>query len=423
MNRGEIGRREFGRATAGKGPVATGRVREASPVLAAGVEEFIFADVFSRSGLPARERELLTVAVLAAIGGADNQLGVHVPAALECGADAEELIQLCEQITPYAGFPRALNALRAVRAVLEERGLPLPLPVAEVAAGGPHDACGRGRRGGGRVRCCSTRRSLTDGCGGSSCARFRTAAAPSLRTCAAPGRRSALRPSGVRMRWWRISLGCWTRRGSACRDRRARHERRARARAGGGRAGRVPGSRSSGRVDAVPGTAPDAAHLADAARRRRSPTTPGAPAMRETGSPASITRAGSALTTALASLPIAGADGVARIVIAGADDGATRGCVGRHPGDDGRLTRATWWRSRHPARSRPCWPVCRNQRTQSGDGPTGRVRRLRGLWQDRPSAAATAGRTQVPDAMLNDFYFQPNGRVAAPPHGHHRCRR
>lgn len=133
MNRTQIGRREFGRATAGKGPVATGRVREASPVLAAGVEEFIFADVFSRSGLPARERELLTVAVLAAIGGADNQLGVHVPAALECGADAEELIQLCEQITPYAGFPRALNALRAVRAVLEERGLPLPLPVTEVA--------------------------------------------------------------------------------------------------------------------------------------------------------------------------------------------------------------------------------------------------------------------------------------------------
>ncbi len=101
-------------------------------MLAAGVEEFIFADVFSRSGLPARERELLTVAVLAAIGGADNQLGVHVPAALECGADAEELIQLCEQITPYAGFPRALNALRAVRGVLEERGLPLPLAVGDV---------------------------------------------------------------------------------------------------------------------------------------------------------------------------------------------------------------------------------------------------------------------------------------------------
>jgi 3-oxoadipate enol-lactonase len=132
VNRGEIGRREFGRATAGRGLAATGRVREASPVLAAGVEEFIFADVFSRSGLPARERELLTVAVLAALGGADSQLGVHAPAALDCGADPEDLIQLCEQIAPYAGFPRALNALRAVRTVLEERGLPLPLAVRDV---------------------------------------------------------------------------------------------------------------------------------------------------------------------------------------------------------------------------------------------------------------------------------------------------
>lgn len=132
MNRQELGPREFSRVTAGKGPVATGKVREASPVLAEGVERFIFADVFSRSGLSAREREMLTCAVLAAIGGAENQLGVHVPAALECGADPEEMIQLCEQITPYCGFPRALNALRAVRAVLEERGLPLPLATREV---------------------------------------------------------------------------------------------------------------------------------------------------------------------------------------------------------------------------------------------------------------------------------------------------
>ncbi len=133
MDRAELGPREFSRATGGKGLAATARVRAASPVLADGVERFIFADVFSRSGLGAREREMLTCAVLATIGGADNQLGVHVPAALECGADPDELIQLCEQISPYCGFPRALNALRAVRTVLEERGLPLPLPVREVS--------------------------------------------------------------------------------------------------------------------------------------------------------------------------------------------------------------------------------------------------------------------------------------------------
>ncbi|MEZ5081377.1 MAG: carboxymuconolactone decarboxylase family protein [Thermoleophilia bacterium] len=132
MNRREIGLQEFSRATGGRGPLATERVREASRVLADGVDRFIFADVFSHSGLGSREREMITVTVLAAIGGADNQLGVHVPAALECGADPEELLQLCEQIAPYCGFPRALNALRAVRGVLEERGIALPPPPIEL---------------------------------------------------------------------------------------------------------------------------------------------------------------------------------------------------------------------------------------------------------------------------------------------------
>ncbi|MGD9695341.1 MAG: alpha/beta fold hydrolase [Thermoleophilia bacterium] len=135
MNRTEVGWREFGRATGGRGPVATEKAREASPVLADGVGEFIFADVFSRSGLSARERELVTVAVLMAIGGAEPQLGLHVPAALECGVDGDELVALAEQITPYAGFPRGLNGLRAVRGVLEERGLPLPLPAERVDLG------------------------------------------------------------------------------------------------------------------------------------------------------------------------------------------------------------------------------------------------------------------------------------------------
>ncbi len=127
MNRIDVGLREFDRASGGRGPTATARVRAVSPALAEGVEEFIFADVFSRPALTARERELVTVAVLCALGGAEPQLGLHIPAALECGVDPDELVAMCEQLAPYAGFPRALNALRAVRAAIEERGLPLPL--------------------------------------------------------------------------------------------------------------------------------------------------------------------------------------------------------------------------------------------------------------------------------------------------------
>lgn len=135
MNRSEVGWREFARASGGRGPAATERVREASPALADGVGEFIFADIFSRPAMTARERELVTVAVLCALGGAEPQLGLHIPAALECGVDPDELVAMCEQLAPYAGFPRALNALRAVRGVLEERDLPLPLPARRLALG------------------------------------------------------------------------------------------------------------------------------------------------------------------------------------------------------------------------------------------------------------------------------------------------
>ncbi len=133
MNRAHIGREEFSRATGGRGPAAVAAVREASHVLADGVQEFIFADVFSRPGLTARERELVTVATLCVIGGAERQLALHLGAALECGADGDELVAVCEQIAPYAGFPRALNALRAVREALAERDLPLPPPAERVS--------------------------------------------------------------------------------------------------------------------------------------------------------------------------------------------------------------------------------------------------------------------------------------------------
>lgn len=135
MTTARNGRREFARATGGHGIEPVARVRATSPTLADGITEFAFGQIFARSGLGAREREMITVAVLAAIGGADNQLAIHAPAAIECGVDPDELVVICEQVAPYAGFPRALNALRAVRTVIEQAGLPLPLPYDRVELG------------------------------------------------------------------------------------------------------------------------------------------------------------------------------------------------------------------------------------------------------------------------------------------------
>ncbi len=78
--------------------------------------------------LAARDREVATVAILAALGDTAHQLRVHVAAALHQGVTAEELRALVEHVSVYAGFPRALNALDIVSEVLREHGCAEPVP-------------------------------------------------------------------------------------------------------------------------------------------------------------------------------------------------------------------------------------------------------------------------------------------------------
>jgi 4-carboxymuconolactone decarboxylase len=77
--------------------------------------EWCFGDVHTRPGLTARERELLIVACLVTLGGCEPQVAAHIQAlrALDVGFDQIEEAIL--QTTPYAGVPRAINALKVLR--------------------------------------------------------------------------------------------------------------------------------------------------------------------------------------------------------------------------------------------------------------------------------------------------------------------
>jgi 4-carboxymuconolactone decarboxylase len=78
--------------------------------------DFAFGDVHSRDGLGVRERELVIVAVLASLGGLDPQVRAHVRAARAAGVDDRELEETIIQLAPYAGIPRAVNAMKILRA-------------------------------------------------------------------------------------------------------------------------------------------------------------------------------------------------------------------------------------------------------------------------------------------------------------------
>ena len=126
MDRRSIGAHELQAIDGERGAAVVRAVRQTSPTLADALTEFAFGQIFCKAELGRRERELATVAILGAIGGAETQLRVHLGAALRSGVDPDELIALCEHLAPYAGIPRALNVLREVRALIEELDIALP---------------------------------------------------------------------------------------------------------------------------------------------------------------------------------------------------------------------------------------------------------------------------------------------------------
>jgi 4-carboxymuconolactone decarboxylase len=73
-----------------------------------------FGDNYTRTGIDVPTRELLTFSMLAALGGCDPQVKGHVAANLKVGNDRGRLIDVVTQLLPFIGYPRTLNALRAV---------------------------------------------------------------------------------------------------------------------------------------------------------------------------------------------------------------------------------------------------------------------------------------------------------------------
>ncbi|WP_113718367.1 carboxymuconolactone decarboxylase family protein [Arthrobacter dokdonensis] len=81
-----------------------------APKLAELTDDVLFEDVWNRPELSARDRSLITVAVLTA-GGNTGQLGFHLGRAVENGVTREELIEAITHVTLYAGWPNGMAAM------------------------------------------------------------------------------------------------------------------------------------------------------------------------------------------------------------------------------------------------------------------------------------------------------------------------
>ncbi|MGI8563926.1 MAG: carboxymuconolactone decarboxylase family protein [Candidatus Dormibacter sp.] len=124
------------------GPSVIDALADTAPDLGRYVVEFAFGDIYSRDDLDDRQRQLVTIGALTALGGAEPQLVVHINAALNVGLTPQEIVGAITHTAPFTGFPRTLNAILTARTVFEDRGvLPLlRLPQQQVTADGKAEA-------------------------------------------------------------------------------------------------------------------------------------------------------------------------------------------------------------------------------------------------------------------------------------------
>ena len=90
------------------------------PDFARWIVEAGYGDILGRPGLSLRDRELATVAALAAMGNAAPQLKAHVVGALNNGLTREEICEVIMQMALYAGVPAAINAMAVAKAAFDE---------------------------------------------------------------------------------------------------------------------------------------------------------------------------------------------------------------------------------------------------------------------------------------------------------------
>lgn len=96
-----------------------GRAMPANPDLQRLVVEFIYGSLHPRPYLDSREREIVALSVITALGG-ELAMRAHVELGYRCGLGRDQILEIILHAAAYAGFPRALSASAVALEVLEE---------------------------------------------------------------------------------------------------------------------------------------------------------------------------------------------------------------------------------------------------------------------------------------------------------------
>jgi 4-carboxymuconolactone decarboxylase len=83
------------------------------------ITESAWGTVWARPGWSKRERSIVTLALLAALGH-DEEVALHVRATANTGATREDICEAFLHVAIYAGVPAANRAIRIAKEVLAE---------------------------------------------------------------------------------------------------------------------------------------------------------------------------------------------------------------------------------------------------------------------------------------------------------------
>ncbi|MCW5720642.1 MAG: 4-carboxymuconolactone decarboxylase [Devosia sp.] len=84
------------------------------------ITESAWGSVWSRPGLSKRERSMITLALLAALGH-DEEVAMHVRATANTGASPNDIKEALLHVAVYAGVPAANRAFRIAKEELAKR--------------------------------------------------------------------------------------------------------------------------------------------------------------------------------------------------------------------------------------------------------------------------------------------------------------
>lgn len=114
----ELGKKNLETLTAGKLPSHPAVFIPATDVF---LKEHLFADIFARGVLSYQDREIATVAALAALGNVNAQLQAHIGIAMNVGVTPRQIQGIMSVLKTGLGRKTAVNGLKVLEKVQQDR--------------------------------------------------------------------------------------------------------------------------------------------------------------------------------------------------------------------------------------------------------------------------------------------------------------